>query len=257
MSAALHLAHAYQAPVKKRRPKRTGGGNGSKFADMAHRIYQDKRADTPARELLLACAYGVTMAPIDPDVEEWSSVWRAICSAIGNAVTGWDGLRSRISADLPRYEPPGYRRGTDPMDELCSGPRVRPHPGGPDDFRNRRNVCGAPARDRVIEKDLLTGWHTNHWFCTRHHDQFLRVGAQVKEQNEQAPAPLPNRGGLLPCYFDSDWLTLYRWALRRDTWEPPTYGLRADDWPLPGQPLVPQCARLRLVFNADALDSTP
>lgn len=255
MGAALHLAEVHQTPVKKRRPKRTGGGNGSEFAKYAHRIYQDKRADTRSRELLLAVAYAVTMAPIDEDVEEWSSVWRAICSAIGSAVTDWDGLRSRIREDIPRYEPPGRRWGTDPLDRRCSGPRVRFHPDGPDDFRNKLKICGARAHDKVVEKDPVTGWHTNRWFCERHGDQFRRVQEQVKEQNEQAPESIPNRGGLMPCYFESDWVELYRWSLHgSSTWKPPSYGVCADDWPIPGKEPVPQRARLRLILGTGDLN---
>jgi hypothetical protein len=255
MGAALHLAEVHQEMVKKRRPKRTGGGNSSEFATIAHRIYQDTRADTRSRQLLLAVAYAVTMAPIDEAVPEWSSTYRAICSAIGDSIRDWGGLRSRLCDDLPRYERPGSRLGTDRMDRLCSGPRVRPHPDGPDDFRNRLKVCGAPAQDLAVEKDLVTGWHTNHWFCTRHGDQLIRVRAQVKGQNERAPEPIPNRGGLLPCYFDSDWVELYRWALHSDTWNPPGYGVRADDWPVPGRDPVAPRARLRLAaLDGELLD---
>ena len=246
MTAALHLAEVHQAPPGPKRKRKGGGGNGSEFANIAHRIYQDDRADTRARQLLLAFAYAVTMAPIDEEIPEWSNMWRAICSAIGSSVTDWDDLRALMREDLPRYEPPGRRWGTDRMDRLCSGPRVRPHPDGPEDFRNRLKVCGTPAQDKVIEKDPVTGWHTNRWFCARHHDQLVRVREQVAEQNAAAPQPVPNRGGLLPCYFDSDWVKLYRWALHTDTWKPPIYGARADDWPIPGREPVAPRARLRL-----------
>lgn len=253
MGAALHLAHAHQAPVQKRQPKRTGGGNGSKFAEIAHRIYQDDRADTRTRTLLLATAYAVTMAALD----EETTVWRAICNAIGPSITDWDGLRTEISHDLPRYLPPGYRWGSDRLDQRCRGPRMRPHPDGPDDFRNQLKICGEKTRDKVVEKDAVTGWHTNHFFCTRHRDQLQRVAAQVAEQNASAPPPVPNSGGLLPSYFETDWVWMYRWATRNQSWEPPkVYGLRADDWPVPGQnPIaVPQRARLRLVVGGADLE---
>jgi hypothetical protein len=254
VGAALHLAHAHQAPVQKRRPKRTGGGNGGRFAEIAHRIYQDDRADTRTRTLLLATAYATTMAPLD----EETNVWRAICNAIGPSITGWDGLRTEISHDLPRYLPPGYRWGSDRLDQRCRGPRMRPHPDGPDDFRNQLKICGEKTRDKVVEKDPVTGWHTNHFFCTRHRDQLQRVAAQVAEQNASAPPPVPNSGGLLPSYFETDWVWMYRWATRNQSWEPPkVYGLRADDWPVSGQnPIaVPQRARLRLVVSGADLES--
>jgi hypothetical protein len=235
--------------VKKRRPKRTGGGNGHKFAELAHRIYQDDRADTRARELLLATAYAVTMAPLD----EETTVWRAICNALGSSIRGWDDLRSRVREDVPRYDPP-RRWINDPMANLCMGPRVRLHPDGPDDFRNRLKVCGANAHDKVVEKDPVTGWHTYRYFCTRHQDHLARVRAQVREQNAAAPEPIPNRGGLLPSYFDSDWVQVYQWATHRSDWKPPTYGYCADDWPVPGKDPVPQRARLRLVIGGGDLE---
>lgn len=249
MGAALHLAHAHQEPARKHRPKRTGGGNGGQFAEYAHRIYQDERADTQARQLLLATAYAVTMAQLDDE----TTVWRAICNALGSSIRGWDHLRHIVSEDVPRYVPPGRHWGADPLDRRCRGPRIRMHPDGPDDFRNKLKVCGEKAQEKALEKDPITGWHTNHWFCARHRDHLIRVRQQVKEQNEAAPDPIPNRGGLLPSYFDSGWVQVYRWAMFDAPWDPPAYGYRADDWPVPGRDTVavPQRARLRLVINDD------
>ena len=247
MGAALHLAHAYEPPTKRRKPKRKGGGDGPKFTEYAQRIYQDERADAETRLLLLTIAYVITMVPLDDD----TTVWRQTAKALGTRPPHWRSrnLRDLVRLDVPRYEPPGYRFGTDPLDRRCRGPRVRPHPDGPEDFRNAMKVCGAPAQDKVLEKDPLTGWHTNHWFCARHRDHLLRVREQVRGQNETAPDPIPNKGGLLPCYFDTDWVRIYRWAYDWDQWEPPSYGYRADDWPMPGQTPLPQRARLRLVVS--------
>lgn len=251
MGAALHLAHAHQEPVRTRRPKRTGGGDGGEFAQYAQRIYKDDRANAETRSLLLAIAYVVTMVPLGDD----TTVWKETAKAIGMPSNRYRGsLRALVRGDLPRYEAPGYRYGDDLMDRVCVGPRVRPHPDGPEDFRNQMNVCGAPAQDLVVEKDPVTGWHTNRWFCTRHRDHLVRVRQQVQAQNDIAPAPIPNRGGLLPCYFDSDWVRVYQWALGSDRWEPPSYGYRADDWPVPGQDPLPQRARLRLVLGGRDLE---
>lgn len=251
MGAALHLAHAHQPTPPKRRPKRKGGGDGGKFSQYAQRIYQDDRANSETRSILLAIAYVITMVPLDND----TTVWKETAKALGVPRLRHRGsLQELVRQDIPAYEPPGRRYGTDPMDRLCMGPRVRPHPDGPDDWRNTMKVCGAPAQEKVIEKDPATGWHTNRWFCTRHHDHLVRVREQVRDQNENAPEPIPNKGGLLPCYFDSDWVRVYAWALGWD-WAPPSYGYRADDWPVPGRDPIttPQRARLRLVMAGEDL----
>lgn len=251
MGAALHLAHAHQPTPPKRRPKRKGGGDGKTFSEYAQRIYQDDRANSETRSLLLAIAYVITMVPLDDD----TTVWKETVKVLGKPSNVHRGtVRELVRGDIPRYERPSSRYWNDPMDRLCRGPRVRPHPDGPDDWRNTEKVCGARAQDKVIEKDPVTGWHTNHWFCTRHHDHLARVREQVSAQNEIAPEPIPNKGGLLPCYFDSDWVRVYAWALGWE-WEPPSYGYRADDWPVPGRdPIaVPQRARLRLVVTGGDL----
>ncbi|MFC9497724.1 hypothetical protein [Streptomyces sp. NPDC056982] len=252
MGAALHLAHAHQpAPPKKRKPKRKGGGDGAKFSEYAQRIYSDDRAGSETRSLLLAIAYVITMVPLDDD----TTVWKETAKALGRPRLRHRGsVQDLVGGDIPRYEAPGSRYADDPMDRLCMGPRVRPHPDGPDDWRNTMKVCGAPAQEKAIEKDPVTGWHTNRWFCPRHRDHLLRVRAQVRAQNESAPEPIPNKGGLLPCYFDSDWVRVYSWGRGWD-WEPPSYGYRADDWPVPGKEPVPQRARLRLVIGGGLEDA--
>ncbi|MFD1277993.1 hypothetical protein ACFQ51_56595 [Streptomyces kaempferi] len=57
----------------------------------------------------------------------------------------------------------------------------------------------------------------------------------------------------MPCYFEADWVRLYR-HYTWDTWEPPVYGVRADDWPIPGKQPVPQRARLSLVIGGGLED---
>ncbi|MFI1202747.1 hypothetical protein ACH4VR_25445 [Streptomyces sp. NPDC020883] len=242
MRAPLRQTHAQQNQAQKRHPKRTGGDDGITFAEYAYRIYQDQRADAQSRQLLLAVTYALTMAPAD----ENAHVWATVRAALGTGTSAPGSLRHLVRHDLPRYELPGTRWGDAPLDRLCTGPRMRPHPDGADDFRNRLNVCGAPAQEMAVEKLPGTGWHENHWFCPRHRDHLIRVREQVREQIAAAPAPVPNQGGLLPSYFDADCLKLYRWATT-PSWQPPTYGMRADDWPNPDREPVPQRARLRLI----------
>ncbi|PVC80544.1 hypothetical protein DBP19_36010 [Streptomyces sp. CS090A] len=108
----------------------------------------------------------------------------------------------------------------------------------------------------MLEKDPVTGWAIAHWFCKRHRDHADRVNEQLRAQNEAAPAPLPNKGGLLPCYFKADWEKVYRHYAGR-FWGPPTHGLCADDWPTPGRAPVVKKARMRLVLGGHDLDDTP
>lgn len=92
-----------------------------------------------------------------------------------------------------------------------------------------RADAGAAAHHRILEKDPRTGWVTAHWFCKRHKNDADRVAEQVRSQNERAPGTIPNTGGLLPCYFKADWEKVYQHY--RQGWQPPSYGISADDWP--------------------------
>jgi hypothetical protein len=120
----------------------------------------------------------------------------------------------------------------------------------PRDWRTEDNLCGATAHHRVLEKNPRTGWVTVHWFCRRHKDHADRVTEQIRPQNEKAPEPLPNTGGLLPCYFKADWARVYKHY--RPHWTPPRYGLSADDWPNLDEtvPKKTRHARLRVLAGA-------
>lgn len=269
MGAALHLAHAEQSRLDPKRKRGGGSGGGKDFAEFAQRIYQDDRADADARRLLLAFAYVITMQPTDSAKEQFANLRNAIGRDERHRYT--DPLRELITRDAPRYIPPDERPGGyDPSKRRCIGPRVRPYKERlygaeqmslparveqekreAEDFRNTDKVCGAPGKHRVLEKLPGTGWYRWHWFCARHRDHAVRVKEQVTAQNEAAPEPIPNNGGLLPCYFEANWPKLYKHYVG-DWWEPPVYGVRADDWPVPGRVPVPQRARLRLVIDSDA-----
>jgi hypothetical protein len=249
-----------------------GGGGGESFAQLAHQIYQDDRADGPSRELLLAFAYVITARGFETPKQMWQQIRKALSKPHPSMryVSG-DRVADLVQHDAPRYIQPQDRPGGyDPSIRLCEGPRVRPYKERPykaeqmslparvaqqareeEDFRNTDNVCGAPGKHRVLEKQPGTGWYLWHWYCPRHQGEARRVQEQVKAQNEAAPEPIPNNGGLLPCYFEANWAGLYKHYV--NWWEPPVYGVRADDWPIPGKQPVPQRARLRLVA-ADDLD---
>ena len=255
MSAALHLAEVHQAPPGPKRKRKGGGGDGGEFYEYAQRIYSDDRAGSKARELLLAFAYAVTTAPPDDGDTQWA--------LLGEALGQNSRVEELIHEDVPRYVSPMHKpSGYDNLLRICSAPRLRPYkshswPGSlleevesqekrdADDFRNRFKICGAKAADYAIELMPGTGWHKIHYFCPAHRGNLAQVREQIAEQNEAAPKPIPNAGGLLPSYFDADWEKVYR-HYANPRWEPPVYGLRADDWPIPGREPVAPRARLRL-----------
>jgi hypothetical protein len=265
MGAALHLAHVHQAPPPPKRKRKDGDGGGTEFDRYATRIYRDERADHEAKELLLALAFVLTHPREDDD-----KPFTAAKKLLGQDRIGRWRIQRLIANDSPRYES-SFRWPAGPDDVMfkrCAAPRLRPfkepapfeqptllgltedgawQPAGrpTEDFRNRLKVCGAEASDYAIERLPDTGWHKAHWFCTRHRGEMNRTERQLAEPNKLAPAPIPNAGGLMPCYFDSDWEYVYRFYLG-ENWKPPVYGLRADDWPAPGKEPVPQRARLRL-----------
>jgi hypothetical protein len=261
VTTALHLAHAHQAPPGPKRKRKGGGDSGGEFYEFAKRIYADDRADGDARALLLAVAYAIVTVPDDGKAQ-----WDLVRQSLGRGRYSHRHPLSEFAVrDVPRYVPPEYRPGGyDPLLRRCQAPRVRPYKSRPvhgytrtaaeqaaqdkrdaEDFRNVRGVCGEGNTESVLEKLPGTGWHKMHYFCPRHRDHLLQVREQVREQNKLAPAPVPNAGGLLPSYFDSDWVPFYRHFMGEE-WTPPVYGIRADDWPVPGRDLVPPRARLRL-----------
>lgn len=109
--------------------------------------------------------------------------------------------------------------------------------------------CGnRPASIEVPEYDMATGQVRRvFWFCTRHKDHADRVRTQLAALGDPPP-PVPNKGGLLPCYFKPEAIEqCYRWADPR--WEKPYYGICANDWPVPGRDIVPKRPRLALIIG--------
>ncbi|MER5572374.1 hypothetical protein [Streptomyces massasporeus] len=249
--------------------------NAEAHARLVHRIYTDRRACAESRELLLAVAYASALAPAVPANRVLSHAARLL----GRTSTGRSRLAELVAADAPRYERPREAGDWGPGQAPgCQAPRLRPYvyrprrpapateaavplrqppasPGArippgyvpPIDYRNSQGVCGADSHHKVLEHDPRTGWVTAHWFCRRHADHAERVAAQVREQNAVAPEPIPNRGGLLPSYFKTDWEEVYR-HYAPASWSPPSYGLAADAWPTPGSSL-PKRSRLRLITD--------
>lgn len=261
------MLRSVPAPAEEQRPKKT-------FPELVAAVYEDERVGHETRELLLAIAYAVDLAKREDGVSPLKVARRKLGVERGRTAR-YDRL---VADDAPRYEPPReVERMASAMS--CDGPRLRPYrprpyaprtkpdsglveptrirplpepvvyvyPGytPPRDWRTEDGVCGAPSHHQVLEKDPRTGWVTAHWFCKRHKEHADRVAEQVKEHNGQAPEPIPNTGGLLPCYFNADWETVYRHF--RPRWTVPAYGLCADDWPTPDQVPDRRHGRLRAI----------
>lgn len=242
MGAALHLAHAHQAPPA---PKRKRGGRGSGddgYDELVARVYGDDRHTPESRELILCLAWLICRDPADQhDDDENSNVYERANRVLGFDVTRTPRLARLICDDTPRYEPDKKHSA---WSGLCDAPMIR-----------RAGTCGAAARGNSFTVDQATGWHTPIWYCNRHRDFGASADAALRAMPR--PEPIPNTGGLLPAYLvlrtgDAGWARLYEWASGwcRYRWTRPTkYGLCADDWPRPDRaPSVvsAQPARLRL-----------
>jgi hypothetical protein len=228
MGAALHLAPVELTPPGPKRKRGGGGGGTDGYDKIVARVYRDPRQNPKSRELILLTAWLICRDPArHTDIGETTNVWDR-----ANQILGIDASRKTpprladlIASDVPRYAidyhaPENQGRG-------CQAPMIR-----------REGECGKPGSDSFSRVDRDTGWRTPVWYCNRHR----AWGEQQRRIAREQPKvePIPNLGGLMPCYFrmaDESWINIYRWALgwhyTRD-WEPPSYGLRADEWPAPG-----------------------
>lgn len=249
MGAALHLAHVQQTPTRKR--KRKGGGSGGDGYDaLVARVYQDQRMTPEARELILLLAWLTARDPNRYDSDGILISWRKRASQILGEYGPGPRRQSRLAdllyTDRPRYEPeegPWEKR-------TCAAPMIR-----------RAGLCGQRSIGHAYSVDQQTGWLTAVYYCRRHEELSRTVRAQ--RLANPGPEPIPNAGGLVPSYLLSEgqeqaWARLYKeaavWKYDR-FWEPPkTYGVVADNWPVPGKDPVPQRARLRLVIGGADLE---
>lgn len=227
--------------------------------------------------------------PTLPNAERGRYLWRQLAAMLGRDDRRRTQPRYKqlVADDAPRYVP---QTKIWPDSALCEAPRLRayrsrtpngsgivsptclikhPHLGAcrytvvhsdaatavkPLAELEPSATCDAnPKLDfHLIERDPLTGWHIDHWFCARHRDHYERVKAQLAAAPE-APEPVPNTGGLLPCYFKADWAHVYSQTCPH--WTAPTYGLAADDWPgaISGG-LTPRRSKFRVILGemADA-----
>lgn len=275
------MLQSVPAPAEEQRPKKT-------FPEFVAAIYEDPRIGHETRELLLAIGYAVDLAKREEGVSPLQAARRKLGVEHGrqaryNRLVADDAPRYKPPRNAADWQPsaaPGCQaprlrpykpRPPKPREEpaLRKPTPIRPTPIPPDiaamaaelslraltnpapaqDPRIKDGICGANSHHRILEKDPRTGWITAHWFCKRHKGHADRVAAQVKEQNELAPEPVPNRGGLLPCYFKADWEKVYR--RYRPHWTPPSYGLAADDWPTPKEAQPRARGRLRAISSLE------
>lgn len=250
MGAALHLAHVQQTPARKR--KRKGGGSGGDGYDaLVARVYQDQRMTPEARELILLLAWLAARDPNRYDSDGSLISWRKRASRILGEYGPGPRRQSRLAdllyADRPRYE--DEREGWEKRQ--CAAPMIR-----------RSGLCGQHATEHDYSVDQETGWRTAVWYCRRH--EAWGRGLRAQRLANPGPEPIPNAGGLVTSYLlaegqEEAWARLYKeaavWKYDRH-WEPPkTYGVVADNWPVPGKGPVPQRARLRLVIGGADLEA--
>lgn len=134
--------------------------------------------------------------------------WKDVCRMLNLTPQAFWRL---IADDVPRYEA-DYGGG-------CEAPAQR-----------REGTCGERGTTGFRVTDPADGTWRVASFCRRHRDIADRVQAQECErQRAGVPEPLPNRGGLLPCYVRWSWARQY--AKVSPGWTPPAAGVCADDWP--------------------------
>jgi hypothetical protein len=254
MGAALHLAHAYEPPPGPKRKRKRGGGGDDGYDALVARVYQDQRMTPEARELILLLAWLAVRDPNRYDTNgnliSWGKRAAVILGEYGPGPRKGSRLADLLYADRPRYE--DKRSGWE--ERQCAAPMIR-----------RAGLCGQHAIGHDYTVDQETGWRTVVWYCRRHESWGNALRAQ--RAADPGPEPIPNAGGLTPSYLMVDgqeeaWARLYTdaavWKHDR-SWEPPTkYGVRADDWPIPGkdpQP-VPSRPRLRLVLGGLDVEET-
>lgn len=241
MGAALHLAEVHQAPPGPKRKRKGGGGGGDGYDAFVEQLYRDPGMGRKTREIALMLAWLIARDPNRLNAGVWPRA-EAILGFTKHGRHTQSVAALLVADDLPRYEID--RTGPEWLDQTCAAPMIR-----------RDGLCGQPAVDNSYTVDPVTGWRTPVWFCRRH-ASFGR-DCNIVLAAAATPEPIPNRGGLLPCYFSrkggaDSWVQNYKWAAHtadpwlREEWMPPVYGVRADDWPIPGKEPVAPRARLRL-----------
>ncbi|MFB7359685.1 hypothetical protein [Streptomyces gardneri] len=208
----------------------------ARYDQLLARVYTERRMPTGTRDLILALGWVGLRDPRrhDPTITPWTRT-REVLNATNEQM--W----RHVADDVPRYDSGLHDKALGG----CQAPMVRVD-----------RLCGRNTVHGFSERDPVTGW-SRHWgFCNRQRcrEYATPIYKRARHSCTVAPEPIPNAGGLLPLFFSWDWEPKYRKAAKyilfRSSWEPPGYGLSADEWPpVAGQEPVKAFPKLRLAAS--------
>ncbi|OEV11328.1 hypothetical protein [Streptomyces nanshensis] len=207
-----------------------------RYDQLAARVYSEHRMPSGTRDLILGLAWSTLRDPRRHDPAA-PGVWARTRENLNlSNKQRWE----MIADDAPRYEH-DWHAGP----QGCQAPMVRVD-----------RLCGRSTSIGFAEFDPHTGWMTDWGFCSRPRCRaYMKpILERADRSKDRAPEPIPNTGGLLPLFFHWNWEAKYRKAMElikhRSSWEPPSYGLSADQWPqVPGQEKPKAFPKLRLVTS--------
>ncbi len=204
--------------------------------DLIRRAYGDDRFPRARNGATDLRAFAVTTAWVLGIERRKTGVWDRVCDILHlDAYWFW----ITIAEDAPRYEPDDMYRES----RGCVAPMIR-----------RSGPCGKLGNVGFRVTDPADGtWRSVH-YCNRHHEDAERARlAERARVQAGVPEPLPNRGGLLPCYISWDWPDRYAYA--KAGWKPPKVGIRADDWPVMAQVRDLEPPKLKVIFGGAEMTS--
>ncbi|MYW08589.1 hypothetical protein GT034_09575 [Streptomyces sp. SID2563] len=206
-----------------------------RYDQLAARVYEERRLPAGTRDLVLALGWATLRDPRRHHPEQ--GVWSRTRDILN---TDDRRMWQLLADDVPRYE---HDWNAEPRG--CQAPMVRVD-----------RLCERSVAHGFCEFDLHTGWSRFWGFCNRPRCRAYAtpIAQRAEHSATKRPEPIPNTGGLLPLFFTWNWEARYAKAMdvikRCPTWEPPSYGLSADQWPsVPGTTPVKAFPKLRLVVS--------
>lgn len=206
-----------------------------KARDLINRIHADTRFAVNREMLKVRTLAVTTVWTVYVERPSSEAIWPRAREIMGLTGTAF---RMLIAADAPRYEPPDWHIRTG-----CLAPKAR-----------SAGVCGRSPQTQFRVTDAETGRWRLAGFCSRHRDYADQVERAERAVRAGAvPDPVPNIGGLLPCYLTgTSWPDAYAWA--HSGWKPPAVGIRADDWPVMETVVAARPPALRIILGGQELD---